>query len=51
MPQEMGARTQQEGGSEVTTASAQDAKDGKAVGFNPEPFKQVITVCNHQYPV
>eukprot|EP00091_Calanus_sinicus_P000568 TRINITY_DN1049_c0_g1_i6.p1 TRINITY_DN1049_c0_g1~~TRINITY_DN1049_c0_g1_i6.p1 ORF type:complete len:203 (-),score=32.87 TRINITY_DN1049_c0_g1_i6:247-855(-) len=44
MPQEMGAGTQHEGGSEVTQVSAVDAKDGKAVGFTPKPFGQVIAI-------
>ena len=49
MPQEMGAGTQHEGGSEVTQVSAVDARDGKAVGFIPKPFGQVIAVSQNSF--
>ena len=42
MPQEMGEKSQHEGGSEVTQVSAIDAKNGEALGVLPEPFEQVI---------
>merc|ERR1719233_257912 len=42
MPQEMGDKSQHEGGSEITQASAIDAKKGEAIGFLKEPFEQVI---------
>ena len=44
MPADMAGTTQHEGGSEWTQVSALDAKNGKAVGFTPNPFSQVIQV-------
>merc|ERR1712142_1360858 len=42
LPQECADKTQHEGGSEITQVSAIDAIQGNAIGFDKEPFKQVL---------
>jgi len=42
MPVEYGGLPQYEGGSEVFQVSAQDAKEGTAVGYSGEKFQQVV---------
>merc|ERR1712142_717158 len=42
-PEEFGGdKSQQEGGSEITQCPAEDAKEGKCMGFSSDPFVQVL---------